>query len=746
MNRRQIILFSAFSALLAVSLQFLSHYPLPFYLKPFHVLLTVFLIIFVPGINLTYLIEKLTRRHYDLPAFVSLAILSSLTIPPFLLVTFYQYTDYIDSALVLFTYTLFLLLPYMYWAVIFVLRRWLSPPIESLLVFPRLRLSALLFHPFTLVFLLLLGALVYNLTRFSFLPVPDSYSWLINFSQSFSINTLPLSSDFTRRSFSALLSAFFYLLHLDPFFTFKYFFPLLTLLIMPPLWLAGRYLSTRLWQFAFLFTAVFISPTIILEVTYIRQQVVFLIFLYFIISLSIYAIQVKDKTIYYLLFIFTLFGTIIHPAFLIILLTSIIAWFITHLRTVRRFQFTTLLLLILLFPLAKKAALINMFVRIYEQARASFINALTGRWNLQFPSFYINSDGYEMSWPGVVGVLKYYAYYVGPAAMLILGLFVFWLFTNQKFRRRLTSRLHNTVFVAIILPFILFFFIAEIAPRFGNIAFLPERAWQYLSILAIFVLFFLIKDGPVSRWSNKRSQLIFGLLILSSITAFSGAAYINSLNKYSMPDYDFRAADWMVKNLSESSMIFSSSSKNIIRYHANMNFIGLNENMYAEPDPLVILNHLSSQLPLTADLSSNLIRVSAYLSDIRDTAVSAKGSVDETITKRHVSTDTYQAIDAYVASLQTALAKITEHNESARDFHQSNAIISEKIPPLYIFYSTTHPKNLMADRPYQSSFTADQNVTAFPALDHTPDYFSRVYTDDHNVIIWQVKVQSFLPS
>src|SRR3990167_6259036 len=166
--------------------------------------------------------------------------------------------------------------------------------------------------------------------RSCFLPVPDPSSWLIDFSQNFSINQLPLATDYARRSFSALLAAFFYLGHLDPYFTFKYFLPFLSLLILPPLWLAARLLSGRFWQFIFLFTAIFISPTIILEVTYIRQQVIFLIFLYFMVGLHLHAIHAKDKTIFYLLFILALFGTTIHPAFLIIILTNFVAWLFTQ--------------------------------------------------------------------------------------------------------------------------------------------------------------------------------------------------------------------------------------------------------------------------------------------------------------------------------------------------------------------------------------------------------------------------------
>lgn len=744
MTRRQITFFNLFALLLIAFIWGLPLTPYLLYLQPALVFAVVFLVTLVPGINIVYIAEKIARQNYQLPVFISLAIISSLTIPPLLLATVYQRLNFIDSSLVLYVYTSFLLIPLLYSFVCFSLRRWYHPKPETMLVFPPVAFPSILIHPLTLVFLLSLAGLFFNLTRFSFLPVPDSYSWLIEFSQKFSINQLSLSNDFSRRSFSALLSAFFYLGHLDPFFTFKYLFPFLSLLILPSLWLAARLLPSRFWQFIFLFAAVFISPTIILEVTYIRQQVLFLIFLYYMVGLHLYAIYAKDHTMFYLLSVIALFGTTVHPAFLIIILTNITAWFFTHLPLIRRYQFITLLGILLLFPLAQKATIVNMFVRIYEQARASLFNTLTGRWNLNFPAYYVNSDGYEMSWPGFTGVTKYYAYYAGPVSLTVLILFILWLFTRRDFRQTFMVQLRNVASASIVTSYLLFFFIAEIAPRFGHIAFLPERAWQYLSILSIFFLFFVIKSQPSVHPSRLSSIILPTLLISSSAISFFGASYINNLNRYSMPDYEFAAARWMIDHLDESSIIYSSSSKNLIRYHANKNFIGLNDAMYTESDPAIILDHLSSQLPLSSDVSVNLTQVSAKLSDIRDIAINTKASLDQAILLRRIAPDTYQSIDHQVAQLQTALADIAHDNSLARDYHKTHAPLTDQLPPRYIFYSTTHPKNPLASRPYKSSFTANQDITDFPALDHYPMYFSRVYTDGNNVIIWQVK--AILPS
>jgi hypothetical protein len=476
---------------------------------------------------------------------------------------------------------------------------------------------------------------------------------------------------------------------------------------------------------------------VILEFEFIRQQVFFLIFLYYCVGLQIYAIKEKDMSVFYLTGLLSLFGAAIHPAFLIITLSWILALTISHLKTFWRHKYKFILIAALAFPLAEKTLIVNMYIRIYEQASASFKNLIAGNWNMKFPAYFINSDTYEMSWPGLSGVVKYYSFYAGPIALATLVIFVILFPLKPNFRKQLLlNPAKPSLFILI--PTLLFFIIAEIAPRFGNIAFLPDRAWQYLSILFIFPLFIILSF--TSRYLSPLKAASFPLLfVLFAVITFSGAAYVNNLTQYTIPDYEFTASRWILDNTPEGSFIYSGSSKNLIRYHSQRKFIGFDPSLYNEQNPANIINHLSSQIDLESEISSNLTLVSGLLADISNRATSSKASLDTAIKYRSLLLDSYDALDTVFQKLELSIKQARENAAAARDFHNLNKLTIDNLPPIYIYYSQTHPKNPYSSRPYKSTFTANLELNQFSGLDDKPNLFERVYTDDNKVIIWHVK-------
>lgn len=739
MTWRQINYFNLFSLILLLCLWRLPNVASP--ANNVLMLLAALFILVVPGTNIVYAIEKLGRFHFDLPVFISLTLLSSLIIPPTLIVLVYSRVNFIDAPLILSVYAAFLLLPAISRLTFYLLRRIVTFPPERLLVFPLFSLLSLLSHPLFIAGTILSFTLLLNLTRFSFLPVPDSYSWLINFNASFSDHRLPITADFTRSSFAAFIAVFYFLSAPDLWSIFKYLFPFLSLLIFAPLWTAAHLLPSRRWQLLFLLSAIFISPAVILELTYIRQQVVFLFFLYFLVGLSIYAIGRQAPSMFYLLFIISLFGITFHPAFLIIVLTFFLTWLLAHWSLIRRHPVLALLLFFIFFPLAKKAAVINMFVRIYEQASASFLHFFIGNWNLKFPAYYVSSDAYEMSWPGISGVIKYYAYYMGPAAAIILLAIGIWL-ASRRYRQPTRHLFRHPAFLAVLLPFILFFAIAEIAPRFGNIAFLPDRAWQYLSILCIFPLFYLFQYVSSLNRPLLRFSLPAFFLFSSALSVF-GASYVNNLNRYTIPDYEFKAAAWIRTNLDPASAIYSSSSKNIIRYHADRRFLGLAGDLYTQAEPSFIYDFLAQHWPTDNSTLPVLTDISAALSAIYEQSHSAQSVIIYSGKNDLISLSTYTSLEPFLSSIQSDIDQVRQKIAQSSAAIKANDLSSAKLPPIYIYYAATHPRNPLSSRPYKSSFTANQNLAAFPALDHYPQYFTRVYEDGTNVIIWKVNHNGF---
>ena len=695
----------------------------------------------MPGVNITYVIENVAKRSYDLAVFLNITLLSSILIPPFLLISLYQSINSADLALTLFAYMTFMVLPYLWHILSYLLQPWLSFPASSTLSFPKISFLACVSHPLFITITIITIAHYYNLTRFSFLPVPDSYTWLIEFEGSLPNNNIPLTADPGRRSFSAFIAAFFYLGQINLFNTFKYFLPFLSLLILSPIWLMARQLPKNFLRVLFLLAAAFISPTIILEFEFTRQQIIFLIFLYFSVGLQTYSIYKKDSSVFYLIGIFSLVGTTVHPAFLILTLSWILSFILSHIKFLWRHKVKAVIITALAYPWAEKIHIVNMYIQIRNQASASFNNFISGNWNMRFPAYYISSDAYEMSWPGVTGVFKYYSYYAGPTSLLALLFFTILLFTSKSFRKNLLFLFTKQPFLNMLLPFSLFFIISEIAPRFSNIAFLPDRAWQYLNILIVFPLFLILLHFSHSRISLKTVSLLL-ILGLTPITAFSGAAYVNSLTKYTMPDYELTASEWILNNTKGGSYIYSSSSKNLIRYHSRRNLFNFGDGFYEETDPSKIIHHISSQLKLEPEVSSNLTQVSVLFSDINSRSINGKASLDKAIKYRRISVDSYDAFDSIFEKLKLSIKQATDYIAAAREFHKVSGLAIDNLPPIYIYYAQTHPKNPYSSRPYKSTFTANLNVLEFPALDSKPDVFERVYTDDDRVAIWRFKTNS----
>jgi hypothetical protein len=736
MSRNQIIILNAWVYGLLLSAFLISKTDIYFLFWPVRVLLGGFVVFWLSGANILHLMQQILRRDFSWLIFFILSTLNSLFIPPLFVLLFYYQFKFVSVTSVTMIYASLSLIPLLWPGVHLFVSRWIKDFKPKPFVFPSFKFNnnALLW-----AFIIVVLVQSLNVFQYSFLPVPDSYSWLILFESKVALNKLPITTGDSRNSFAALVTALHYLADVKLFILFKYFLPFLSLFALAPLYLAARTIKSKLLQLPLLLSLL-ISPTISLELGYIRQQVLFLIFLYFAVGLSIYAYQKKDYTTQYLILFYAFLGTFIHPAFLIFVLTWLIAFFISKAKWIWSHKYLSLLVFVLAIPVAEKFTVLNMFVRIYAQARASLRHLLHAKWNLRFPAHFINSDTYEMSWPGFTGVTKYYAYYVGPVSLVIIIFVIILLIANTQFRKSTKALLLNSYTAAITLPIILFFCIAEIAPRFGNIAFLPDRAWQYLGILLTLFLFLLLSSidkGIIFSGKTNRYIAVIGLGSFYLVSII-GAMYINSLTKYIMPDYEFRAIEWIKENTSSESRIFSGSSRNIIGYHAKAKYTGFNSKYYSNPDKDVILRHMSSQIDIPTVAYSDLNRISAIFSELAAVSTKSKVELEEAIEYNEVSTKLFNDLRDARFAVQKDISELSTLIDKSQEFQVAQQLGADNLPDIYVYYAKTHPKNPYAARPYESSFTSDQKVSSFPALDGHPDDFIRVYEEGDNVIIWQV--------
>jgi len=127
-----------------------------------------------------------------------------------------------------------------------------------------------------------------------------------------------------------------------------------------------------------------------------------------------------------------------------------------------------------------------------------------------FIDSYQNIDGVQMGWPGLMTLL-YYGYNLG----LFFPVVVIIQFFIKK--RTYTSIKENWLFAV---AFFLFLLVAEVFPRIG-LAYLPDRAWLFVSL----ILCFLLPKVIVSTFEDMRLKVaktwIVALIVLSSLLSWS---------------------------------------------------------------------------------------------------------------------------------------------------------------------------------------------------------------------------------
>ena len=397
------------------------------------------------------------------------------------------------------------------------------------------------------------------------MPTPDSYTWLISAKENFAEFQIDESYHTNRWGFMSLVAITHFTTELPLFFIYKYLFVFFPLLALTPLWLIARRLPSRFAQTLILAT-IFISPTVAIEFEYIRNQIIFLYFMFLSIALLMHAKHKKDSFIFYLVGIYTFLGSFYHPLFSIFTIIWLLSALIKNTKYLWKHKILAVTLLLLL-GLNIKTIRIDIMLQAIKSILLSGIERIISHdWNWAFPAIYDNADGFEMGWPGFTGVAKYYSFYAGPAIFSIVALLIILLIIKKKFRKTLLKELISADHLPILLLLFFFFGISEVAPRLMGISYLPDRSWQYLGISLIFFLFLILKYFSENK---KVTMIVSSTLLFAFVINAAGAGYISYLTGYTMPDYEMRAAKWIENNTPENSIIFSVASKNIIKYHSN---------------------------------------------------------------------------------------------------------------------------------------------------------------------------------
>lgn len=419
-------------------------------------------------------------------------------------------------------------------------------------------------------------AVAYILSQaFLALPDIDAYHWIKAYRLHYlagQIDQIP-----SRLLFFGLVHTLATLFQLPPLAVFKYILPLAYLLLLPPLWLIAK-TEPKWYVRAGLLSLPLFSPSLLLALAQPVPQTLLLILTTYVICLLIYAQSTRNPTWHWLAGAFAAVSFLYHGAGILIFLcwvvATILAWRNKILSRLRRqpesvVALTTILILMSYVPalvsyLHFNAAYIHWLVR----ASLRFIS-----FNPTFPAQYLTIDGEPNGWPGVTNLLKYYGFYAGPATLLLLGSAAACLrsFSLRKITREfLTSAPLLTIFFI----FVLFFSIAEIIPRLIGIAFLPERAWLFVSVTSLAAL-------PALASRTTLRNVLPWLLLLCSAVSIGAAWYINHLKAHIIPDYQVRSATFL-STLPDQRLIISDKSSDFLDTHAQSPFLSLPETFYCQ--------------------------------------------------------------------------------------------------------------------------------------------------------------------
>jgi len=570
-----------------------------------------------------------------------------------------------------------------------------------------------------------------NTTLYSHLPDLDPYGWLLKMKENFS--KLTLGAINKRILFTSISFLLHNLLSLDLFYIFKYIYPFFTLSILFPLLLiAGRY--KNLVFPAIIMLTFFASPVVLAAYLVPMPQIFWIILFYFFIVFLIHSSDNSENG--HLFFIaggmISLFGIFYHIAFSIFF----IVWFMIAIlkygkNLLCRDKKTLFLIAIIIISNLKLLKIPYVFIsRFTEKALSGAL--IKFKMNLCFPYRYTNIDGNQMGWENLGGVIKYYAYYAGPAVLFIIISFIVFLMLSKKFKKYFYKVVLIHGYAVVFSIFIFMFFLAEVFPRFGGMAMLPDRVWIFAGIstlvLTVWILDFININFNAERvFQNSIYKKYIVIYFFAIIISVIGAFYVNNSKRYLMTKEQIDSTEWIKENIPENSFFYSVGMRNLLAYHARSNIKFVDSKFFYDPD---------------------------YFKSITDKKEKSKVICTDSDYKKLISN-----IDVLICDMERTKKKIIENNnlqvrdmarEELRKIFLSNKnditnpclnknVTKSNAPSEYVYYALPHSNNPYLHRPYlPSAWGFKMKKDKKFILDNYPEKISRIYEKD-GVIIWKMK-------
>ena len=667
-------------------------------------LTAIFAIFIFPGIHLSILLAQcFPKKQFSPKEIFAIAPVLSLTALPFLLLIEYEglgitlpYLPLINAIVISSASILFLINP----VSIFGKK-------NTALLDDQKRSMQTLAPPIAIIAIIFYGLITWNITgAFYALPDLDPYYWLTSSRELFDQNKLPSLSEY-RPAFAALVYLFTQGASVDFYAFFKYLLPAFFILLIPAFTLVAKQFTSPL-QKASIFLFPFVNGVTFLYLTESIPQSIVSILIFFAIAFLAYSLLAHNQTFFVLAGIPIFFGYFYHEVAAIPLIIWLLVLIITFRRNILQYiranKLSFILIIFILLPYIKiplgffsdrREMLLNLFAHIQP--------------NFLFPQHYTNIDGNAMGWGDLLGVTKYYLFYAGPTVVLLLLVGVLFL-KQYGSRQKIRTMISQPEILVATLSFGVFFAIAELLPRFADIALLPERAWIFA---APYLLIFLV---PLFKTPLGKNTLFLWVLVASLLINIGGASYVNTLKKYVITDSQLASTKWIRNNLPSDRIFFTFSNQKLLSFYSSSKTISIT-------DP----NFYFDQKSFEAEFSKyqnkrQILPFDLYQQQLQKTSEKLQTLPLENSPEKITRAASLLAIEIEnLKKIQNDLA--TPINEPRKNH-------------FYIYYAAPNDKNPYLNRPYVKSTPTTGNHFIF---DEFPTQFRKIYSDkQERIFIWEI--------
>ncbi|MFA7252992.1 MAG: hypothetical protein WC107_00380 [Patescibacteria group bacterium] len=649
------------------------------------------LVFFLPGLNIALAFEQITNMKQGKILLLLWAYIIGLILTPAVIysiillrgVDFNLYSTLSSLGIWLITSLIFYLLIFF----------WKKNPISEL----KVKAKDFSKHKFLFISLgISVFLLVINFSLYSFLPEADPYTYLVK------LDTIGKTGNLAPDSRSLFLSfcwSFSSITSIPSYHLFKIVVPFLGLAMPLTAYLFARKILPKQNLLLILCTLTpFLFPIITVEALITRPQSLFFFTLAPFVYLTSQLLKKRDNLInaYWLLLLIllTLIGVKIHEFFLFLIVTELLAALYFFWPKAKRYPLESLIVLAFLIfstlPWLKDSGILplfNWYIRIFTQ------HILHPNIDLWFIDHYTNADGNQVGWPGI-SQIYYYGYNLGIAPLIFIAL---WIWKKARVNFNFAE---NWLYLFV---FAIFFSVAEVFPRLG-FAYLPDRAWLFVSLMLCFFIPHILKALWPKNLSVKVKLAIifligFSILIPASVTYFKQGWVTKE---------EYKSVKFIENQTPENAIFISQGgNKQLIEYFAERTINSPSDAFFLSSvtdNNYINSVEMTDQNDMIKDIKKNLIN------DLSDSA--------NNISNNQINQE-LENIKSYIVDYQEKLKYATE-NKAVR--------------PVYILYSENKFKSLLyGKRSWWRSYNyygADLNK-----FNNSP-LFSKVYNSD-GVTIWK---------